>query len=172
MRKFGGLRAKSFWKAEVLDAGGHIISLSDFMPNVMTNEGLAFWLDVMFKGAVIPSTDWYIMIFSDNATPTADSTYAVKGVTEYSGYTEATRPIFQSGDILANQITNSADPALFSITENVTIYGAGLVVGSSTKGNSSDTGAVLLAAAKFGAAQVLSNGTTLRVTATVTAQDG
>lgn len=172
MSYFAGLRAKSFWKAETLDADGKIISLSDFMPNVMTDQGLTFWLDVMFKGKVIPSTDWYIMIFSNNATPTGASTYAVKGVTEYSGYVEATRPIFQSGLVAANQLSNTDNPALFSITEAVTIYGAGLIVGSSTKGNSSDSGAVLLAAAKFGSAQVLSNGTTLRVTASVTAQDG
>ena len=172
MGYFAGLRAKSFWKAETLDADGKIISLSDFMPNVMTDEGLTFWLDVLFKAKAIPSVDWYIMIFSNNATPASGSTYAVKGVTEYSGYTEATRPIFQPADVIGNQLTNTANPALFSITENVTIYGAGLIVGSAAKGNSSDSGAVLLAAAKFGAAQVLANGTTLRVTATVTAQDG
>lgn len=172
MRKFAGLRAKSFWKAEVVDTGGRIISVTDFFPNVMTDEGLNFLLNVLFKGTVISSSDWYVMIFSDNATPTSSSTYAVKGVTEYSGYTEATRPIFQSGTVANKQLTNSANPAEFSITESVTIYGAGLVVGSNAKGNSAASGAVLLAAAKFGAAQVLTNGATLRVTANVTAQDG
>lgn len=170
MRNFAGLRAKSFWKAETLDSDGKVISLSDFTPNVMTDEGLTFWLEAMFKAAAV-GLPWYIFIFSNNATPTAASTYAAKGVTEYGGYTEATRPAFTTGDVAANQLSNSASPALFTITESVTIYGAGLVIGSSAKVNSVDTGTKLLAAAKFGAAQVLSNGMTLRVTATVTAQD-
>lgn len=172
MGHFAGLRAKSFWKAETVDKDGRIISLSDFVPNVMTDEGLTLWMEVMFKGRTTALVDWRIMIFSDNASPTAASTYAVKGVTEYSGYTEAVRPLFQSGAVAARQLSNTANPALFSITENVTIYGAGLIVGSATKGNSSDGGAVLLAAAKFAAPQVLTNGVVLRVTASVTAQDG
>lgn len=171
MSKFAGLRAKSFWKAESLDADGNVVSLSDFVPNVMTDEGLSFWLDVMFNGATL-TLPWYIFIFSENATPTSASTYAAKGVTEYGGYTEATRPQYTSAGPTNMQMTNTDNPALFSITENVTIYGAGLVIGSSAKVNSVDTGTKLLAAAKFGAAQVLSNGMTLRVTATVTAQDG
>ena len=170
MRNFAGLRAKSYWKAESLDAEGNIVSVTDIMPNVMTDEGLTFWLDVMFKAATL-TLPWYIFIFSNNATPTNASTYAAKGVTEYGGYTEATRPQFVSGDIANNQLSNTDNPALFSITESVTIYGAGLVIGSSAKVNSIDTGTKLRAAAKFGAAQVLSNGMTLRVTATVTAQD-
>lgn len=172
MSKFAGLRVKSFWKAETVDKDGRIISLSDFVPNVMTGEGLTLWMEIMFKGRVTDLLNWRVMIFSDNASPTAGSTYASKGVTEYSGYTESLRPVFQSGSVASQQLSNTATPALFSMTDNVTIFGAGLVLGSSTKGDSAAAGAVLMAAAKFAAPQVLANGVVLRVTASVTAQDG
>jgi hypothetical protein len=166
-----GLRVKTHWIAEVIDKEGNVVS-RDIVDNTMMTEGLNHYLNAVFRGATtLPN--WYIIPFSSNTTPSASDTYASRTFTEYSGFSESTRRSFTSDAASTDgSLTNESNLASFSITETVTIYGGALVAGSSTKGDTTVSGGILMAAAKFTSAQVLAAGNTLRVHVAVTAVDG
>lgn len=87
-------------------------------------EGLNLTNDILF--ANIPL---YIGLFSGNtfAPSLADTAASIVGdAEEIMDYAELTRPLFNiSGNVSANGvISNSANPATFTFTNNVTVYGA------------------------------------------------
>lgn len=172
MAKFGTLGAKSYWGIEAVDREGNIIWTESNVPNVMTDEALNYWLNLMFNAGTQISA-WYIIPFSSNYSPLSSNTYAVPGFTEYVSYGETNRQAFTSSTSTSKTLSNSASPAAFSITESVTVYGAALVGGGTAASTKGDVGGggKLLSSAKFATSQILTSGITLRITATVTATD-
>jgi len=136
--------------------------------NLVTNEGLNHILDAVIHAAT-PTDPWYVALFEDDYTPLAGDTYASPGYTESTAYSQVSRPEYEEAAPSGQSITNSANPASFSINATKTIYGAS-IVGGSNKGDVA-SGEVLLCAAKFSSSKAVENGDTLNVTYTLSAAD-
>lgn len=120
-------------------------------PNTMMTAGRNHALDVLLHGTTAFGT-WYIAPFSANITPDAATLYtgfagtATELTTQYS---ESTRVAYVESAAAAGSTNNNASPATVTAAEDsVLIYGAGLV-SFATKGDTAQSGAVLLAMAKY-----------------------
>jgi|GEM_PF-1264941 len=141
--------------------------------NLCTDEGLTHMLDVVFSGGTAIGT-WYVIVFEDNFTPVAGSTYASPGFTESTAYTEANRQAWVEAGVAAKSITNSASKATLSINATKTIYGSALVGGGSAASTKDDQagGGTLFNVVRFtSGSKSVENGDTLKVTITLTASD-
>ena len=141
---------KGFWTAEVWRDGVMIDQRKD-CPNIITAEGRDHLLDVTLVGGT-QITAWYVAPFSSNTTPLSTHTYAVPAYTEWAAYNEATRPACTLAAVSGQSTTSSASKASFTtITNPVTIYGAGLVGGGTGADTKSDTagGGTLYASVQF-----------------------
>lgn len=170
------LLMQSLWDVECYGPDGKLKWESRENPNVMTNEGLNHLLDVLLNGSTSPNPQiltWYVAPFENDFTADGDETYAVPGYTECTAYTEANRVQFVSAAASAQSVTNTANKATFNMNDTKTVYGAALVGGGTaadTKGDAAG-GGVLLCAAKFSSAKPCESGDTLKITATVSAQN-
>lgn len=136
--------------------------------NLVTNEGLNSLLDVYLNGdGTAKITAWYVAIFEGNYTPVATLTAATfpAAATESTAYDEATRVLWVDAGASAQQITNSASKATFTINATKTIYGAALV---SASAKSATTG-VCFAASRFSVARAVVDNDQLLITYTVQA---
>lgn len=117
-----------------------------FDPNLVTNEGLNYMLDIMFNGTA-QSVTWYIAPFEGNYTPLATDTAASfpASSTECTAYTQSTRVTYVSAASASQVVTNAASPATFTFNATKTVYGASLV----TVATKSATTGKLFAAARF-----------------------
>lgn len=137
--------------------------------NLVVNEGLNYTLDSALSGAS-PQTNWYLGVFKNNFTPIATNvmaTFPTAGVGNeaVAEYTEAVRPAWLDAGVVAQTVSNTASPAVFTFGTAVTLYGA-FLSSSSIKGG---TTGVLFAASKFSAARSMLIGDILNVTYTITA---
>ena len=140
--------------------------------NVCTDEGLDHMLDSTFHAAT-QITTWYVLIFETDTTPDGDTTYAVPVFTECTAYDEGTRPAYNEAAAASQVTTNSANKAVFTISDTKTIYGAALVGGGTdgnTKGDAAG-GGTLFSASKFGAAKSVVDDDVLKVTIEITLAD-
>ena len=137
--------------------------------NIIVNQGLNYILDsALSNGTVIPT--WYIGLFKNNYTPLSTETMALfpgagvgnESTTEYS---ESTRPLWNDTGASSQSISNSTNPAVFTFTAGVTIYGA-FLASSSTKGATTGT---LLSASKFGTSKTMASSDQLNIGYTITA---
>ncbi len=138
--------------------------------NLITNEGLDAWLDIMFHGST-QITTWYVVLFSTNTTILATHTYAVPGYTEVTTEVdEATRQAYVEAASSSQSITNIASKALYTFNTNATIYGAALVGGGTNATTKGDTagGGTEFAAAKFAASKAVADDDILATTVTIT----
>ena len=84
----GKIGVRSIWETTITDKDGNIKSFSRD-ENLVTNQGLAALLDVMFMGGD-QITDWYVLLTDGSGdSPTTSSTYAVPIFTEMSDITNA-----------------------------------------------------------------------------------
>jgi hypothetical protein len=134
--------------------------------NLVVNEGLNDLLQVYLGNGTQKAT-WYVGLFEGNYTPVATVTAATvaSAATECVAYGELTRPEWVEAAASAQQITNTASKATFTINASKTVYGA-FLISENTKGGI--TG-VLFAASRFSTARALINGDQLLVTYTVQA---
>ena len=120
--------------------------------NLVTTEGMAHILDVIFNGATLASSTWYIGLIGDNTTPVVGDTYAAPAFAEAAGYDEATRVAYVEAAAAGTTTvvtTNSASKATFTLDgTDATIYGA-FVCSNSTKDDTVAASAVLMAAKLF-----------------------
>jgi len=137
-------------------------------PNLVVNEGLDAFLDIMFHNDTQIST-WYVGIFEGNYTPVAGLTASsvTADSTEFTGYDESTRVAYNEAAASSQSITNSANTADFTINAGGTIYGAFLV---SASAKSATTG-TLFSASRFSASRVVASSDSLQITYTVSASD-
>lgn len=165
-----GLSLKTVWDFECFDRNGNLKWQELNRPNMITTEGLNHLLDIMFNDhAVILQTNWHIAPVEIDTTPALTMTYEVPVFTEWDGYTEAARQHFVPAAAAAGVITNTASRAVFTASEDKTLYGAALF-GGANSGTSLDVtaGNVLFCYSKFATGRVIENGDTFKVTLSVT----
>lgn len=148
----GKLSAKGrYHVAHVRD--GCVIDEDD-VTNLIVNQGLDHILGVEFTG-IAQVTAWFLALFANNYVPVASDTAAtiVGNAGETTSYNGNARPAFQAVEG-GQGVTNGANPANFTFSAAVTVYGAFL---ASTSQQSSTQG-VLFSAAQFNAPkQVVAN---------------
>lgn len=120
-------------------------------PNLVVAEGIDDILNVYFHGSA-QRTAFYIAPFSGNVDPTDGLTAATFTATqtEFTNYTQSTRVVWNEAASASQSVSNTANPALFTIgSGGGTIWGVGLMTASV---KSATTG-VLVACTKFSAAR-------------------
>jgi hypothetical protein len=139
----------------------------DEFDNIVVTAGLNDSLDKHLKGSSYTAA-WYVGLMS--ATPTvdpADTMSSHSGWTEVVAYDEATRQALTLGSVSGGSVSNTASPAVFTISTNDTDVGGAFVVTVNTK---SGTTGVLYGGGAFTAGnKSLDDGDTLTVTITLTA---
>ena len=152
------------------------VSTGEFDDNLVPAEGRIHALNVAL-GATPKIPTWYLAPFTGNATPIDSwtaanfSANATESVSNTEGYSQTTRRPFAPGVAVAGGISNVGTEATFNIVTagaGITFYGIGLL-STNVKG---DTAGVLISAAKFTTAKIVTNtdvwGITHEVTATST----
>lgn len=147
----------------LLSGGG--LRWAESWENIVVNQGLNDLLDVTLSGAT-QDTTWFVGLIS--ATPTvaaADTLASHGGWTEVTAYDETNRVAWVDAGAASQSITNSASPAVFTISANSTDVGGAFLAGVNT-----GTSGRLYAAGAFTAGnKSLDDNDTLTVTATFTA---
>ena len=136
--------------------------------NIVTNEGLDKILDSVLHNDA--SATWYCCLIESDTSAAAGMTYAVPVYTESTAYDEATRPEYEEAAASSQSITNSANKATFTISDTKTIYGASLV-DHSVKGNTAESGKVLLCYAKLSSSRAVVDDDVVNLTYTISAAD-
>ncbi len=131
---------------------------------MITNEFLTWNLNNSFRGGT-PIDPWYMLLFDSNSWPTRDSTYAVPGFTEFTGYTQATRPEYDEDAVVNRLVDNETNKAYFTMSAGARIYGAGIVSGGSAPNTKGDTagGGILVAARRFSSPETVVEDQTIGV---------
>lgn len=175
--RMGGLSFKGHWKAEydnpVLrprtgtikgwEKGGFE------WDNLVVDVGINDALDVHLSGGV-QDTTWFVFLLAGTPTVAAADTMATHaGWTEQAGYDEAARQAFVDAGVSAKSLSNTASPAVFTITANSTTVGGAGLCGDGTK--SGTTGILYAAGAFSGGNVVLNAAATISITATFTGAD-
>ena len=126
--------------------------------NIIVNSGLTYILQLVAKQ---PSLSLYIGLFSGNYTPVAGDTAATfpAAATEFTGYSETTRVLYNPAVPSTPALSNSASKAEFNITAAGTIYGAFI----STASAKSDTTGTLYSAKKSASPRTVAIGDILVV---------
>lgn len=139
--------------------------------NRIVNVGLNYLLDVSLVGGTQLSS-WYLGLIN-GASPTiaaADTMSSHSGWTENTNYDEATRRAWTPGAVASQSVSNSASPAVFTISTNGQTLGGAFLVSNSTKGGTTGT---LYAAGTFSSSKNADDNDTLTLTATFgSADDG
>lgn len=127
---------------KVLTPDGQLIQHSA-THNMLTTAGRNHIWGVVMAGGP-QTTTWYLVPFSNNVTPGASWT-PTSWATEFTNYTQGSRPMFDSGAISSGNINNEANPA--RITAGA---GGGSVYGFAIMQNAtkSNTSGIILAAAR------------------------
>lgn len=145
---------------------GHLL-WSDWVHNLVTNEGLNDSLDKWLKGSGYTAA-WYVGLTT--GTPTfaaADTMASHAGWTEFTAYDEAARQTVTLGSVSGQSVDNSASKAVFTVSTNSSTIGGLFVGANSTKGG---TTGILLGGAAFSAGnKVLDDGDVLNITTIFTA---
>lgn len=160
--------AGSRWNFECYDKYGNLKWAELDRPNIITNEGLNAWLDIMFHEATQIAT-WYIFPVETDTTAAATMTYAVPVFTEWDGYSEATRQAFVEAAASSQSITNSASKAVYTSSETKTLYGGALVGGGTAADTKNDTagGGTLFCYSKFSAGKPVESTDTFKIYCTI-----
>lgn len=139
-------------------------------PNVLALAGLSNILAVYFDQAAQTAAH-YIAPFSENEEPANTLTAANfnSTLTEFTNYTQSTRPTWAKDDEASQSIANAGTPARFTMdTGGGTIWGAALMTASAK----SSTSGLLVCCAKFAVGRVLLAGDNLDIEYEITAADG
>ena len=126
---------KSVWDVICTDKFG-VEKWKKHQENIVTDQGLAALLDIMFLDATKISS-WYVALLEAGSSADSASTYAVPKYTECTTYTEGIRPTYV-GVRSSLEITNNASKAVFTMNSAKSLIGGSLVGGGtdgSTVGN-------------------------------------
>lgn len=145
---------------DIVDPRGRVIDSTPPVCNRIPQDGLAFLIQAPF-GDTAPITNFYCGLFTNNFVPTDSTTSADIPVAmgEFTQYDESARPIWQRTFVPFNQYQNQASPAIFTPSQEATVYGS-FLVSSATKGG--NTG-LLLSVARFSTAKELTQGNETRL---------
>ena len=137
---------------------------ADRCPNLVTNGGLNYFLDVAIAGSAQTAT-WYAGLAGADPVPAAGDTLASHaGWTEVTNYTGDRQEYV---DVRTDQtVSNTASKAAFPISTAGTVGGAFLAASATAS-----TGTVLCAAALTASNRSVIDGDTISLTYTLTAAD-
>ncbi len=136
----------------------------DLCYNGITTEGKNDLLDTYFGGGT-QITDWYqgqVDNSGFSALSDTDTAATHGGWTEFTTYSQSTRPQWTPIAASAGSITNTAS-VTFDITGSGTLYGM-FMISEDTK---SGTSGILWATAAYNAPKVVSNGDQVKLTYTL-----
>lgn len=154
---------RSKWQVEARSKEGELLWVEDFS-NLVFDAGINHMLSTYFAGTSYTAA-WYVGLLNGTPTLDAEDTMASHaGWTENTDYDEAARQTLVLGAVSSKSVNNSADRAVFTMSDAATIAGVFLTT-SASKGLSSGT---LYCAALFAeGSRVLAAGATLGVTCTL-----
>lgn len=160
-----GIAFENMYNVECYDKEGNLRWM-DRAYNLVVTEGLNDSLDKHLKGSSYTAA-WYVGLTGASPSPAAGDTMASHpGWTEFTSYSEGTRPALVLGTVSGGSVDNSANKAEFSVSASGTVGGA-FIVSNSTKGGT--TGILYGVGAFSGGDRSVQSGDTLRVTVTCTA---
>jgi len=163
----------SKWNFECYNTQGALKWAEYNRPNLMTDAGINYLLDVMFHGTSNVSK-WYIALVESNTSPAANMTYATPTYTECTAYTGGTRPEFNEAEASSKSITNAANKAAYTMSGDKTLYGAALVGGGTGEGsaeipgNTADEAGILMCYSKFSTSKPVESGDVFKCWCTIT----
>lgn len=133
-----GLRARGIVTVVCRDAEGRE-KWRERVHNLVVNAGLDYLIDAGLNAAA-QVTAWFISLITDNGVvAAADTMSSHAGWTEDQGYSEANRVAYAAEDDGVGALTNSAAPAVFTITgSNRNIMGV-FLTSVNTKGGTTGT---------------------------------
>ncbi|MDY0313765.1 MAG: hypothetical protein RBR32_01680 [Bacteroidales bacterium] len=158
---------KGLFQFKCYDSKGRL-KWCDFVFNDIMDEAITDMLGVYFSGDSV-NLNWYIGLKGSNEAVNKAWTSANinNGFTEFTDYDEATRVQWQEAGASSKIITNSANPAEFTINSSGSVYGA-FLVSIATKGG--QTG-ILWCVSNVAVARVVVDDDVINVTYTITGQD-
>lgn len=121
-----------------------------YATNIVPSAGILDLLDV-YIGNGTQTTTWYLAPFAGNVTPAAGWTATTFDslATEFTNYTQSTRPALVPGAAASGEINNLASLATITVGADTatqdTIWGIGLISSSTKEG----TTGVLFSAARL-----------------------
>lgn len=139
----------------------------DIDANMVVTEGLNHIVGVALAQAT-QKTAFYIALQGGDVAVAATWTGAnyTANATEFTAYDEATRVLWVDGSVSAGAVSNTASPAVFTISANSSVVRGAALMEASAK---SATTGVLVCAARFSADKTLDDDEELRVKYTITA---
>lgn len=160
---------KTVWNFECFGKDGKLKWEERNRPNIITTEGLNNLLDA-YLNAAAQITAWFIAPVETDTNAAITQTYAVPVFTEWDGYSEAARQAFDPAAAAAGVMTNTASKAVFTSSENKTLYGAALFGGGSAASTMSNAagGGTLFCYSKFAAGRPVEIADVFKVTVSVT----
>lgn len=163
-----GVKLGGVFHVKCFDKHGNL-KWEDTAPNLVTNVGLEFILDILFVSATTQLDPFYVGL--TDGTPTAaagDTMLSHAGWSEVTAYDEAVRQTYV--DVRSGQsVSNTASKATFTIDTNSTTIGGAFLISDSTKGGTSGT--LLCVAAFTGGDKSADDDDSLEVTYTFSAAD-
>ena len=136
---------------------------SEIAKNTVVDEGINHILDVQFH-AESQVTTWYVGLKGAGAEAAGDTLSSHAGWSEFTDYS-GNRQEFVEAAASSKSITNTASPAVFSIT------GSGTVAGCMVSSVLSGTSGKLFSATDFAASRTVANTDVINVTWTLTGAD-
>jgi hypothetical protein len=170
----GGFSLKGSWGIICRNKITKAIKWKEYVFNLIVYQALDDVLDVYFSGGTAYANH-YIFLYENDVTPGNTWVYSQGGSggsvwDEFTGYDEATRPLWVEAGVSSRVITNSASPATFTASTAVdtTIYGAGML-NISTKGDAGSGVGKLFCATRFGTPRPFQETEEIKISYTVTA---
>lgn len=155
------------FEVECYDKHGNL-KWKDTIKNLVVNEGLDDVLDNYLKGSAYTAAHYVGLTDGAPVTFAAGDTMAShSGWTEVQLYDEVNRPAATWGTVSGQSVNNSANKAVFTISQNATTIGGCFICTNNTKGGTAGT---LYGGGAFTAGdKTLDDDDVLNVTVTATA---
>ena len=159
-----GVQTHGYYTVECLDAQGNV-KWSEEIKNLVVTVGKNFMLNQTFTGSGYTAV-WFLGLVNGASAPTynaADTMSSHAGWTEFTAYSNATRPAPTFNAATSGAIATT--PTSFNINGSGTVAGAFMT----TNGTISGTTGTLFSAGNFtGGSRTVASGDTLNVTYTLT----
>lgn len=158
----------NIYKVKCFDVDGNF-KWEEVIKNLVTTEGLNYIMNAAFTGGSQISS-WYVGLKDTGAAQASDaaSNIGAQNWTEYTEYSQATRPALTLGSVSSGSVDNSGNVAVFTITSPAPdVYGV-FVVDNNVIGAQSPA-TVLYGVGDFASAKVVDPNDTLNVTVTLSA---
>lgn len=153
--------AESVWRITIVSPDGTVRYRSPLVFNQVTLAGLDNVLDTYFRGSAYTAANFIGLV---GASPTVNAGHTMNshaGWTEVTAYSQSSRPAYSPAASSGQTVSNSVNPAIFTINANSTTVGGAFICTNADKGG---TTGVLYGVVAFDLGdQVLNVGDTLRV---------